>query len=165
MIEGEDTSVEAEDGAVRVQDRESRELQSEEVAQTEPAAVQSGFLDGCAEETDNSVLDLNNSVIDSSGVEFDNSGTDNSSVEFDSSGIENSDGDQTIVDESSIGDDAVGEQDSILTVPYGDENALFDIEDESEVTSRRSQRQVTAPLELTYNDLGDPVWERRTLHR
>ena len=67
-------------------------------------------------------------------------------------------------DESvSASDNSVLGNDSVLTIPYEDENALDDSEDESENIGRRSQRQTAAPLELTYNDLGDPVWERRTL--
>ena len=85
---------------------------------------------------------------------------DNSVVDLDMS--DNSDSDHTIVD-GSASDDSVLGNDSVVTIPYEDENALGDSEDESENIGRRSQRQTAAPLELTYNDLGDPVWERRTL--
>ena len=61
--------------------------------------------------------------------------------------------------ESTIGND------SVLTIPYEDESALYDTDDDSETVVRKSSRRVVAPRELTYNDLGEPVWERRSFRQ
>ena len=102
----------------------------------------------------------NSDVVESERVYHSVVDVDNSVVDLDMS--DNLDSDHTIVDVSASDDSVLG-NDSVVTIPYEDENALSDSEDESENIGRRSQRQTAAPLELTYNDLGDPVWERRTL--
>ena len=61
--------------------------------------------------------------------------------------------------ESTIGND------SVLTIPYEDESALYDTDDDSETVVRKSSRRVVAPREVTYNDLGEPVWERRSFRQ
>ena len=76
----------------------------------------------------------------------------------------------SVIEETDVDNGAESEElptadDSLITIPYQDEAELIDSEeDESENVVRRSLRQVLAPRDLTYNTLGESVWERRT-HR
>ena len=71
------------------------------------------------------------------------------------------------LDLSCAGDEPSVADESIVTIPYGDESALLisDTDDEDETVVRRSKRQVAAPRDLTYNHLGEAIWERRTLQK